>query len=160
MEDPKSVFTNLARLDLSKFTVNQRPQHISIAKWMQMNRVKEEEFRWVGQQQVIGSPSLTRLRAGFSRAGFQEVSLKLHEARDNLDFRVRITPQVGAADSQALLRLWIQLLRQSGFRVGFCEVGITEVDGVVIRGCTMTDEGRRLFDHGPPAIEEDEPGRD
>ncbi len=153
MEQLKRTFWKLPRLKLENFTINQRGANETIAEWMERNRVTDEEYAWVRAQPLCGEPSLKRLRVAFTRAGFLDVWLDLHEDGETLEFRVRLTAQVGVANSAELLRLWIQILRRSGFRVGFCEVGMTDIDGAIVHGHSLTDNIDVLYDNGPPNIE-------
>jgi hypothetical protein len=155
-EDPKAIFfERLPRIKLENFRLDERRVDETIAEFVERNRITDAELSWLEGQPLCGEPSLKRLRAAFAGAGFQDISLHLHEHRDTLEFRVRLTAQVGVADSEQLLRLLIRLARSAGFRVGFCELGIRELDGTFIHGSTLTDDMDLLFERGAPMIEQD-----
>ena len=70
-----------------------------------------------------------------------------------MELRARITARVEADDRESLLRLLIKLLRAAGFRVGFCEAGIVDVDGAVVTAYSLTGPIGEVAEHGAPAIE-------
>ena len=155
MEEPKSTLLKLPRIDLGNFTVNGRRADETIAEFIERNRITDEQLAWVEAQPLRGKPSLRRLRAAFAGAGFEDISLQLSDDHQDLEFRVRLTPNVNAEDSESLVRLWIKILRSSGFCVGFSEAGITDLAGAVAHGTTLTDNSERLYHNGAPAIEQE-----
>jgi hypothetical protein len=86
-------------------------------------------------------------------AGFAAVWLQLVDDREQIEFRGRLTDKVSAEGSESLLRLWIQVLRGAGFRVGFEELGITQADGTLITGRSFTAPIAEVAAHGAPEIE-------
>lgn len=153
MEDPKSTFRQFPRLDPEMFKVNERPADVSIADWIQRNRITDEEREWVAAQPLCGRPSLKRLRATFQDAGFEDIDFELKENREDLNFSMRLTAKAGVADSEQLLQVWIRILRCAGFDAGYSEVGFRGLDGAVLRGSTFTDTIDNVCENGPPIIE-------
>jgi hypothetical protein len=152
-ENPKTVFRKLPRKNLANFRLRERGASESFAEFLARNRITDEEIAWVQSQPVVGAPSLRRLRAKLGQAGFAAIKLDLYASGEVLDFKVRLTPQVMAEESDSLVRLWIRIFRESGFNVGFCEVGISNVDGTLFSGLTLTGPIDQVAEHGAPAIE-------
>jgi hypothetical protein len=138
IENPRSVFRQLPRKYLTKFKTNERSASESIADFVARNRITPEEIAWVQRQPLYGQPSLRRLRAELLAEGFQDIRFQLSDDLVDITFDVRLTTQVKAQDSKSLLRLWIRIFRAAGFCVGFSELGITNVEGPIISGITLT----------------------
>lgn len=152
-ENPKSVFGLLPRKDLTRFKVNERGVGESIEDFLARSRLTPEEVAWVGRQPVHGAPSFRRLRANLAEGGFADIRLGLRPSGEEMVLQVRLTHQVDAEDSQSFLRLLVRALRAAGFRVGFSEVGIVNVDGAVIGCYALTGPTIEIMEHGAPAIE-------
>jgi hypothetical protein len=148
-ENPRSVFRQLPRKDLTKFKMNERGASESIADFVARIRITPEEIAWVQGQPLYGQPSLRRLRAELLAEGFEDIRFQLSDDRVDITFDVRLTAQVEAQDLESLLRLWIRIFRAAGFCVGFSELGITNVDGPIISGITLTTS---LDPPAPPGI--------
>ena len=100
---------------------------------------------------MYGPPSLRRLRAGLTGAGFADIWLKLSEDRADIKFRGGLTARVTPDDSKLLIRLWVQIFRAAGFGIGFPELGITNVDGPVISGAAWTASIEQVARQRAPA---------
>ena len=98
-ESPKSVFRRLPRNNLAKFKVNVRGASESTKEFLARNRITSEEMAWTQRQPVYGPPSLRRLRAGLTGAGFADIWLKLSEDRADIKFRGGLTARVTPDDS-------------------------------------------------------------
>jgi len=122
----------------ARIKLNQRRAGESIRDFVERNKLTKEQTAWTESQQVIGHPSLSRLSAALTDAGFADIELGLSDEGENLSFRVQVTELVPASDSDALLRQWITAFRKAGFRIGFEEIGIADVKGSVITGHTLT----------------------
>ena len=152
-ENPKAVFWKLPRKNLANFRIDTRREGESIAEFVARSVLTPEQITCVESQPVRGTPNLRRLRGELQDAGFADIRLDLRAGGESLTFKVRLTPQVMADDSDSLLRLWIGLFRAAGFRVGFSEIAITAVDGPQISGGTLTGPIDEVAEHGAPAIE-------
>ena len=152
-ENPKTVFRKLPRKNLANFRLNERAASESIANFVARSRLTHEEVAWAQNQPVQGRPDLNRLRIGLARAGFEDIELQLCGHGESLSFTVRLTGQVSADDSNSLVRLWITTFRCAGFRIGFEEIGITDVDGPLISGTTWTGPLEEVAEGRATAIE-------
>jgi len=65
MEQPKSMFLKLPRIDLENFVVNERREDETTTGFIERNRITDEQLPWVEAQPMCGKPSLRRFRAAF-----------------------------------------------------------------------------------------------
>ena len=100
---------------------------------------------------MYGLPGLREFRTGPAGAGFADIWLQLSRGRADIKFRVRFTAQAKPHDSESLIRHWIQNFRAAGFRIGFPELGITNVDGPVISGAAWTASIEQVARQRAPA---------
>jgi hypothetical protein len=152
-ENPRAVFRKFPRRDLERFKVNERAASASVADFLARSRITPAEVAWLDRQPVYGTPSLPRLRAKLVERGFVGIRLEVIADGLDLDVQVRLTAQVDVDDTESLLRLLITQFRSAGFRVGFSEMSIVNVDGPVISCHTATGPMEELVAQGPPAIE-------
>jgi hypothetical protein len=88
-----------------------------------------------------------------AKVGFDDIDLQLSADRERLSFKMRLTERGVAEDNDALLRSWIMALRSAGFRVGFEEVGVADVEGDLISGNALTGPLAEICEQGAPHIE-------
>ncbi len=136
-----------------KFKTNCKAKLETVQDFVKRCRLTPEDIHWPHTQPVAGKPELDRLRTMLAKAGFTDINLKLSDNKQDLSFEVRLTAQVNAEGNDALLRLWITAFRAAGFPVGFEEIGITDVDGNLISGHTLTGPIAEIAEHGAPRIQ-------
>ena len=85
-------------------------------------------------------------------AGFEDIELNLSDDGEDLSFKLRVTEQVAAQDSDALLELWIAAFRRAGFQIGFEEIAITGVAEALVSGQTLTGPIAEIAECRPPTI--------
>jgi hypothetical protein len=135
-----------------KFGPNCKAQSESIAEFVARSRLTPEEIAWTQSQPVHGRPDLDRLRAELAKAGFEDIEIEPSADRERLSFRMRLTERVVAEDNDALLRSWITALRSAGFRVGFEEVGVADVEGNFISADALTAPLEEICEQGAPHV--------
>ncbi len=143
----------LPHIQSGRFGANERAKGETIAEFVARSRLSPEEIAWAQDQPVHGCPDLNRLRGELAKAGFNDIDLQLSADRERFSFKMRLTERVFAEDNGALLRSWITALRSAGFRVGFAEVGVADVEGKFISGETLTGPVAEICEHGAPHIE-------
>jgi EAL domain-containing protein (putative c-di-GMP-specific phosphodiesterase class I) len=137
---------------VTNFHPNERADHETIAEFLARSRLSPEQIEWAQSQPVHGRPDLDRLRAELAKVGFDDIDLQLSADRERLSFKMRLTERGVAEDNDALLRSWIMALRSAGFRVGFEEVGVADVEGDLISGNALTGPLAEICEQGAPHI--------
>jgi hypothetical protein len=117
------------------------------------SRITAEDIAWTKSQPVVGDPSLTRLRMVLRRAGLNPVEMALEDGGDTLKFRLVCSSGLQELDRKQMLRLLISVLRRGGLDVGYSEVEVADVDGLVVTGETFTAPFSVLWSIGPPQLE-------
>ena len=96
-----------------------------------------EEMAWVQRQAVTGNPSVTRLRAALTTAGWHPLELVLVADRECIDFRLERGDAVRGLDKEQSLRGLIRIFRSAGFEVGFSELCIAEFYTTQLSGSSL-----------------------
>jgi len=123
---------------IAKFEVNQRRGGETVREFIERSKLTPEEIAWVQAQPVVGDPSVDRLRTALADEGFEDIELNLCNDWEDLSFTMRVSQRVAAQHSESLLKLWITSFRSAGFPIGYQEIGITDVQGDLVGGRSLT----------------------
>lgn len=117
--------------------------------------VSPEELAWTQAQPLVGSPSLSRLAAALSAAGWEPQELALSKDGESVEYSLGGQTLQGrvAIERENTLRTLIRVFRQAGFRVGFTEVAIGIFDGERITGSSLVGPLEQVCTHGPMSVE-------
>jgi hypothetical protein len=112
-----------------------------------------EEIAWQQAQPLIGTPSLTRLRAALKEAGLPALRIVLGAERESVQFWIYRGQEVRRLDEEQTTRRLITIFRASGFEVGFTELGITDFHATRLFGSSLVGPLDQLCEQGPPPAE-------
>jgi len=116
--------------------------------------VSPEEMAWTQAQQVVGSPSLSRLAAALSAAGWEPRELALSDDGEWVNFNLRRGDHWGhkATDREDALRTLIRAFRKAGFSVGFTELCIDKYDVDFLTGGSLVGPLEQVCESGPVLV--------